>query len=212
MAIISEIQESVDDSLERVDLVDYNSRDYDEFLSDAEAAPTNEEDAYPPSSEVTVTINVESDEAKKIRNQKRNMRRRIATEWRQQQIGDAFDYSSSDLRNVINIGRDSRTVIISRRKERQEAEVYSPTSNYRIPDEYDQAPRKCRHVNSLTSPSHIQAQNYSKTARDSTYHKLHGQCPLHPKAKHSTFQCKTLHKALGAPSSPDNEGPSEFRG
>jgi len=80
MAIISEIQESVDDSLERVDLVDYNSSDYDEFLSDAEAAPTNEEDAYPPTSEVTVTINMESDEAKKIRNQKRNMRRRIATE------------------------------------------------------------------------------------------------------------------------------------
>ena len=50
MAIISEIQEPIDDSLERVDLVDYNSSDYDEFLSDAEAAPTNEDDAYPSTS------------------------------------------------------------------------------------------------------------------------------------------------------------------
>ena len=70
MAIISEIQEPIDDSLERVDLVDYNSSDYDEFLSDAEVAPTNEDNAYPPTSEVTVTINMESDEAKKIRNKR----------------------------------------------------------------------------------------------------------------------------------------------
>ena len=83
MAIISEIQEPVDDSLEWVDLVDYNSSDYDEFLSDAEAAPTNKDDAYPPTSKVIVTINTESDEAKKIHNQKRNMRWHIATEQRQ---------------------------------------------------------------------------------------------------------------------------------
>ena len=94
MAIISVIQEPIDDSLERVDLVDYNSSDYDEFLSDAEAAPTNEDDAYPSTSEVTVTINMESDEAKKIPNQKRSMRRRIATKRRQQQIGNAFHYSN----------------------------------------------------------------------------------------------------------------------
>ena len=70
MAIISVIQEPIDDSLERVDLVDYNSSDYDEFLSDAESAPTNQDDAYPSTSEVTVTINMESDEAKKIRNKR----------------------------------------------------------------------------------------------------------------------------------------------
>jgi len=161
MAIISEIQDSVDNSLERVDLVDYNSSDYGEFLSDAEAAPINEDDAHTPTPEVIVTINLENDEAKKIRNQKRSIRRCIATERRQQQIGDAFDYSNSDLRNIINIDRDARTVIISKRKERQEAEAYGPTSNYRISDDYDQAPRKHRHINSITSPSHTQAQNYS---------------------------------------------------
>jgi len=80
-----------------------------------------------------VHLDDKQNELKKIRNQKRCMRRRLATE-RRQQLGDSFDYSNSDLRNVINIGRDARTVIINRRKEREEAEAYSPTSNYRLPD------------------------------------------------------------------------------
>ena len=37
MAILSESEDRKDDPAERVDLVDYNSSDYDEFLSDAEA-------------------------------------------------------------------------------------------------------------------------------------------------------------------------------
>jgi len=37
---------------------------------------------------------------------------------------------------VINIGRDARNVIISRRKEREEIEAYSPSSNYRIPEDH----------------------------------------------------------------------------
>jgi hypothetical protein len=28
---------------------------------------------------------------------------------------------------------------------------------------------------------------------------LHGRCPWHPKTKHSTFECQTLRRALGAP-------------
>jgi hypothetical protein len=69
---------------------------------------------------------------KKIRNQKRGMRCRLATE-RRQQLGDSSDYSNNGLRNVINIGRDARLVIINKRKEREEAEAYSPTSNYQLP-------------------------------------------------------------------------------
>ena len=37
MAILSESEDRKDDPVERLDLVDYNSSDYDEFLSDAEA-------------------------------------------------------------------------------------------------------------------------------------------------------------------------------
>src|SRR6185436_13111419 len=51
----------------------------------------------------------------------------------QEQQGDKYDYSNCDLRSVINIGHDARNIIISRRKERQEVEAYSPSSNYRIP-------------------------------------------------------------------------------
>ena len=34
---------------------------------------------------------------------------------------------------MINVGRDARNVIISRRKEREEIEAYSHSSNYHIP-------------------------------------------------------------------------------
>ena len=51
-------------------------------------------------------------------------------------MGDDYDYSNSDLRNVINIGRDARNVIISRKNKREEIEAYSPSSNYRIPKDH----------------------------------------------------------------------------
>ena len=53
-----------------------------------------------------------------------------------QQLGDSFDYSNSDLHNVINIGRNAKTVIINKGEDHEEVEAYSPTSNYRIPDIY----------------------------------------------------------------------------
>ena len=74
MAIISEIQEHKDDPMGRVDLVDYNSSDYDEFLSDDEVIPTPVQDFNanlpPPPPKVTVTIHMEGDEGeiKRIRN------------------------------------------------------------------------------------------------------------------------------------------------
>jgi hypothetical protein len=51
------------------------------------------------------------------------------------QQGKNYDYSNSDLRNVINIGHDACNVIISRKKERKEIEAYSPSSNYHIPED-----------------------------------------------------------------------------
>ena len=84
MAIILELEDHKDDPAERVDLADYNSSDYDGFLSDAEAANTatiNYEIPRPPP-RVTVTVHMD-DEHKKIRNQKRSMRCRLATDRRQ---------------------------------------------------------------------------------------------------------------------------------
>ena len=53
-----------------------------------------------------------------------------------QQLGDSFDYSNSDLHNVINIGRNAKTVIINKGEDHEEVEVYSPTSNFKLPDNY----------------------------------------------------------------------------
>ena len=44
----------------------------------------------------------------------------------QEQQGDNYDYSNCDLSSVINVGRDARNIIISRRKEQEEVEAYSP--------------------------------------------------------------------------------------
>jgi len=51
-----------------------------------------------------------------------------------QQLCDLFDYSNSDLHNVINIGRNAKTVVINKREDHEEVEAYNPTANYRIPD------------------------------------------------------------------------------
>jgi len=48
---------------------------------------------------------------------------------------------------MINIGRDARNVIISRKKEREEFEAYGPSSNYRIPENCPGSSEKRKHVN-----------------------------------------------------------------
>ena len=70
MVRISELHESDDDSMERVNLDDYNSNDYDEYLSDnmettppavTEVKATIKQDlpAAPPAVTVTVQLEVE---------------------------------------------------------------------------------------------------------------------------------------------------------
>ena len=86
-------------------------------------------------------------EHRRIRNQKRVLRRQRVAERHQEQRGDMYDYSNSELRNIINIGRDACSVITSKRQEREEMEAYSPTSNYRIPYDFSRPPRKRRHTN-----------------------------------------------------------------
>ena len=82
-------------------------------------------------------------------NQKRAFRCQRVANYRQEQQGDTYDYSNSDLHNVINIGRDARNVIISRRKEREEIEAYSPSSNYCIPAHTSASFKKCKPTSTL---------------------------------------------------------------
>ena len=58
----------------------------------------------------------------RARNQKRAERRQCLFDHLQQDVGDPHDYSNNDLRNVINIGRDARTIILSKCQEHEEGE------------------------------------------------------------------------------------------
>ena len=116
-----------------------------------------------------------------------------------QQLGDSFDYSNSDLHNVINIGRNAKIVVINKREDHEEVEAYSPTSNYRIPDVYGYNPRK-RRRDKVAPPSQPK-----QSTVDSTQQKIHSKCFQHPKGKHSSFQCSTLRKASGAPTTSANK-------
>ena len=62
-------------------------------------------------------------EHRRLLNQKRAFRRQRVASHRQEQQGDNYDYSNSDLRNVVNTGHDARNVIISRKKECEEIEA-----------------------------------------------------------------------------------------
>ena len=149
MVFFSEVHEPEDDSTECLNLNDYNSDDIDEYLSDnmkttpptvTEAQAATKQDLPAPPPAVTTTVQLEEQHAgedlyerRRLLNQKRMFRRQRLANRQQEQQGDNYDYSNSDLRNVINIGRNARNVIISWRKEREEIEAYNPSSNYRIP-------------------------------------------------------------------------------
>ena len=121
----------------------------------------------------------------------------------QQQLGNSFNHSNNDLHNIINVGHNARTVIISKGEDHEEVEAYSLTSNYRITDFYGYNSQK-RRRDKATPPSQPK-----QSTTDSTHQKIHTKCFLHPKGKHSTFQCSTLCKALGAPSTSANKDDKE---
>ena len=158
--------------------------DYDEFLSElemSEAAATSYK-TPPPPPRITVTVHLDN-----------NPKMILKTEHHQQHA-DSFDYSNSDLHNIINIGRNAKSVIINNGEDHEEVEAYSPTSNFKIPDNYGYNSRK-RRCNKAAPPS----QPTKQSKIDSTHQKLHSRCFLHNKRKHSSFQCIILRKALGAP-------------
>ena len=101
---------------------------------------------------------------------------------------------------MINIGRDVRNVIISRRKEREEIEAYSPSSNYRIPPKAFASFKKYKPVSTHPqgkprTPHHGET-SHGRARINKT---LLGKCFIHPKSSHTIFECDSLLKALGAP-------------
>jgi hypothetical protein len=106
--------------------------DYDEFqfLSEPEIIEVAAASHENPPPGITVTVHLD------------NIPKMILKTEYHQQFGDSFDYSNSDLHNVIDIGRNAKTVIINKREDREEVEAYSPTSNYRIPAIYEYNSRK----------------------------------------------------------------------
>ena len=165
--------------------------DYDNFLSKLETTEAAVASHGSPPPGITVTVHLDN-----------NPKMILKTEYHQQ-LGNSFDYSNSDLHNVINIGRNAKTVIINKGEDHKEVEAYSPTSNYRIPDIYGYNSR-IRHRNKAAPPSQPK-----QSMTNSTHQKIHSKCFLHPKEKHSNFECSTLRKALGAPPTSANKDNKE---
>ena len=205
-------EEPEGDPTERVNLDDYNSDDFDEYLSDnmettppaiTEPQATTKQD--PPA--VTVTVHLEEQhpaedlyERRRLLNQKRAFRRQRLANRQQEQHGDNYDYSNCDLRNVINIGRDARNVIISRRMEREEIEAYNSSSNYRIPANTSASFKK--HKPTSAHPQgkpRTQPHGETSLGGDRINKTLLRKCFVHTKSSHTIFECNSLRKTLGAP-------------
>ena len=95
--------------------------DYEDFLSEAEASETVavSYEIPPPPLGIMVTVHLDN-KLKKIQDQKRNINLKIEYH---QQLGDSFDYSNSDLHNVINIGRNAKTIIINKGEDQEDDAV-----------------------------------------------------------------------------------------
>ena len=132
--------------------------DYDDFLSETDASEALAASyEFPPSPPgITVTVHLDN-----------NPKKIFKTE-HHEQLGDSFDYSNNDLHNVINIGRNARTVIINKGEDHEEVEAYSPTSKYRLPDNYGYNSLRQRGDKAVPPP-----QPTKQSKIDSTHQKLH---------------------------------------
>jgi hypothetical protein len=102
---------------------------------------------------------------------------------------------------VINIGRDARNVIISRRKKRKKIEAYNPSSNYRIPAHASSSFKKRKPASTLPQGK-PRTQHHGETSLggDKINKTLIRKCFMHLKSSHTIFECNSLRKVLGAPS------------
>ena len=204
------------DPTEHLNLDDYNSDDFNEYLSDnmettpptiTEAQATTKQDPPAPRPAVMVTVQLEEQipaedlyEHRRLLNQKRAFRCQCLANSQQEQQGDNYDYSNCDLRNMINVGHDVRNVIISRRKEREEVEAYRPSSIYRIPPKASASFKKYKPVSTRPQGKPRTTHHGETSLHGARINKtLLRKCFIHTKSSHTIFECESLRKALGAP-------------
>ena len=126
----------------------------------------------------------------------------VASSTRRGRSGVSASLTPYKNNSVINVGRDARNIIISRRKERQEVEAYNPSSNYRIPPKASASFKKHKPATISARPQgkpRTQHQGESSQSRNRINKVLLRKCFIHPKSSHTIFQCDSLRKALGAP-------------
>ena len=81
---------------------------------------------------------------------------------------------------MINIGRDARNVIISRKKEREEIEAYIPSSNYRITKHVSESFKKRKQANTLSQGKpHAQHRGEAPLGGDKINKMLLRKCFMH---------------------------------
>jgi hypothetical protein len=178
------------EGLERVQL-----DDHDDYLLD----PLDEDVDVTMGVEFLDNIKVEDadniqKECSKLINAKRAKCMHHTVETNQQESGNLYDSTTGDLSAIINVGRDTRNVIIAKQQEREEVEAHSPT-HYQIPLDYLETTRTRK------QEAGEQSIHRKKTlsSKEKFEEALHKRCPWHPKSKHSVFECQTLRRALGAP-------------
>jgi len=101
MALLSDNTNRESDSTILEDL------DYDEFLSGPETTETAAATCENPPPGITVTVHLDN-----------NPKMILKTE-HQQQLGNSFNHSNNDLHNIINVGHNARTIIISKREDHE---------------------------------------------------------------------------------------------
>ena len=101
---------------------------------------------------------------------------------------------------MINIGRDARNVIISRKKEREEIEAYNPSSNYSVPTNTPASFKKHKPT-SAHPQGKLRTQPHGETSLggDRINKTLIRKCFVHPKSSHTIFECNSLRKDLRVP-------------
>ena len=172
----------------------------------AARAKTPEYRNPPPPPAVTVTVKLEDKDREdetarhRARNHEHAERRQRLLDRLQEDVREPHDYSNNDLCNVINIRRDARTVIISKRQEYEEAEGYNQRQARKRPNimahNSEAGPSKPTPLPQQSKKASLTLECFERS--------LHKCCPWQPNNKHSAYECCNLGYVLGAPQLPPN--------